>query len=115
MPPSNADFYRRMLRGVLLTHLYTAWAEGLNDPSDPRRMGRVVLETSLSARAAMPPKEDLCRQLDWLEGSGYIEVDWGMDDRREYESVRLTQKAIGLYENKRAAQVEPGIALPPRR
>ena len=114
MAPKN-DFYARMTRGVILSHLYTAWEQGLTDPANPRTMGKVTLETSLAARAAMPPLEDFVRALNWLEGAEYVTVEWQMDDQRDYESVCLTQKGLNLYENKRAAQIEPGMALPPRR
>jgi len=112
---TSADAYRRMTRGVVLATLYMAWHEGLTDPARNRTLGRNVLETSLSMRASMPPREDLTRCLDWMEGAGYVEVEWGMDDRTTYDCVTLTQKGIDLYENKRAATVEPNVALPPRR
>ncbi|GBF05859.1 hypothetical protein DAERI_060119 [Deinococcus aerius] len=112
---TSADAYRRMTRGVVLSTLYMAWHEGLTDPANNRTLSRTVLETTLTMRAAMPPREDLTRAVDWLEGAGYVEVEWGMDDRTTYDCVKLTQKGIDLYENRRAAQVEPGIALPPRR
>lgn len=112
---SSTDFFRRMTRGVVLSIIYMAWHEGLTDPSNNRSLGREVLETTLQHRASMPPRPELNRCLDWLEGAGYLEVDWGMDDRTTYDRVKLTQKAIELYENKRAEQVEPGILLPPRR
>ena len=114
MAPKN-DYYARMTRGVILAHLYTAWHEGLTDPAQPRTMGKITLETSLNARAAMPPREDFIRALDWMEGAEYLVVDWAMDNHADYECVTLTQKGLNLYENKRAAQVEQGVALPPRR
>ena len=113
--PENSDFYRRMTRGVVLSTLYIAWHEGLTDPARPRTLGRAVLETSLSGRAAMPPRQDLIRALDWLEGAKYIEVEWAMDDHTDYEHVTMMQAGLALYENKKSAQVESGVVLPPRR
>jgi hypothetical protein len=112
---STPDVYRRMTRGVILTTLYSHWTTGLGDPAHPRTMGRTVLETSLTYRASMPPAQDFNNALSWLEGAGYVAVDWNMDDQRNYETVTLTQKGINLYEDKQAGKVEPNVALPPRR
>ena len=110
-----SESYARMTRGVILTTLYIAWQQGLTDPSNRRRMGKAVIETTLNLRATMPPRSDYLQALDWLEGAGYVAVDWAMDSHQDYETVTLTQSGIALYENKRAAQAEPGVALPPRR
>ena len=86
-----------------------------NDPAQPYTMNGQALETALRYRATLPPHEDLIRALQWLERSEYITVDWEMDDQTRYESVTLTQKGLRLCEDKRAAQTEPDVLLPPRR
>lgn len=107
-------YARRMARGALLTQLYRLQDMGLNDPSDPRRATRLTIR-GLGATGMMPPPELECSSLQWLEGKGYVEVDWAMDDQRDYESVLITQKGIDLYEDKNARKLEPGMLLQPRR
>lgn len=109
------DRYEKLLRGVTLYIIYTAYNEGLTDPMNPRTINRMVLETSLSTRGMMPQGNDMPRCLEWLEGAKYITVEWGMDNRREYDSVTLTQEGLNLVQDRRAREREPGLTLPPRR
>lgn len=108
------QYARRMARGAIFTQLYRLQDMGLNDPADPRRATRLTIQ-GLGATGMMPPPELECSALQWLEGKGYVEVDWALDDQRSYESVLITQKGIDLYEDKNARRIETGMLLQPRR
>lgn len=114
MTNQEQQYARKMARGTLLTQLYRLQDLGLNDPADPRRATRLTIQ-GLGATGMMPPPELECSALQWLEGAGYVEVDWAMDSKNDYESVAITQKGINLYEDKNARRIEPGILLQPRR
>lgn len=113
---SQEQQYARLTsRGAILTQLYRLQDLGLNDPSDPRRATRGTITNGLGAIGMMPPADLECSSLRWLEGAGYVEVDWGLDDQTTYESAAITQKGIDLYESKDAKRREPGLMLQPRR
>lgn len=108
------QYARRMARGTLLTQLYRLQDLGLNDPSTPRTCTRLTLQ-GLGATGMMPPPELEISALQWLEGKGYVTVDWAMDNQTQYESVTITQAGMDLYEAKDARTREPGMLLQPRR
>lgn len=115
MTTQEQQYARRMARGTILTHLYRLQDMGLNDPAEPRQASRASITAGLGATGMMPPPALECSSLQWLEGAGYIAVDWAMDDQTSYESVTITQRGIDLYENKDARRKEPGLLLQPRR
>lgn len=114
MSPHEQQYARRTARGTLLAHLYRLQDNGLCDPATPRTATRLMLE-GLGASGMMPPPDLALNSLRWLEGAGYITVEWGLDDHTIYESVTLTQKGIDLYESRDARTREPGLLLQPRR
>lgn len=114
MTNQEQQYARRMARGTLFTQLYRLCDMGLNDPGTPRTATRRAI-AGLGATGMMPPADLEIGALQWLEGKGYVEVDWAMDDHTQYESVTLTQKGVDLYENKHARTLEPGMLLQPRR
>ena len=114
MTTQEQQYARRMARGTILTQLYRLQDMGLNDPANPRTCTRLTLQ-GLGATGMMPPPAMEISALQWLEGAGYIEVDWAMDNQTDYESVTITQKGLDLYESKDARKREPGIMLQPRR
>ena len=114
MTNQEQQYARRMARGTLLTHLYILQDKGLCDPATPRTANRLMID-GLGASGLLPPDAMLVNSVQWLEGAGYVEVDWAMDDHTRFESVTITQKGIDLYEDKNARKREPGIHLQPRR
>lgn len=114
MTNQNDQYARRMARGSLLSHLYILQEEGLCDPATPRTADHAMINM-MGAKGMLPPPDLMLSSLRWMEGAGYVTVDWAMDDHRSFESVTITQKAIDLYEHKDARKMEPGVLLPPRR
>lgn len=115
MTAQEKQYAREMARGTLLTHLYRLQELGLNDPAEPRTAARATIHGGLGATGMLPPPELECNSLQWLEGAGYVEVEWAMDDQTTYSSVTITQKGISLYEDRNAKKKEPGLRLQPRR
>ena len=109
------QYARRTARGTILYHLYRMQDLGLNDPATPARATRIAIQAGLGATGMLPPPELECSSLRWLEQSGYVTVDWAMDDQRSYESAEITLKGLNLCESKTARQDEQGLNLPPRR
>lgn len=109
------QYARRMARGAIFQHLYRLQDLGLNDPAEPRTAKRLTIQSGLNATGMMPPPEAEISALQWLEGKGYVTVDWAMDNHTQYETATITQKGIDLYEAKDARQREPGMLLQPRR
>lgn len=114
MNATEQQYARRMARGTLLTHLYRLQDTGLCDPATPRTATRLML-SGLGATGMMPPHDLTLNSLRWLEGAGYVDVEWGLDDHTIYETVTITQKGIDLYEARDARTREPGLLLQPRR
>lgn len=115
MTTQEQQYARRMARGTILTQLYRLQDMGLNDPAEPRQATRATITAGLGAIGMMPPPALECSSLQWLEGAGYVTVDWGLDDQTTYETATITQKGIDLYESKDARKRETGLLLQPRR
>lgn len=107
-------YARKMARGTLLVYLYTLQDQGLNDPAKPRTATKFAIQ-GIAATGMLPPDDLLMNALHWLEEAGYITVAWAMDNKRDYESITITQKGINLYEDPDARTKEPAIYLQPRR
>lgn len=113
--PRRDPLMDKTTRGVILTFLYQGWLNGITPPDSPKTMSKVILESSLSARGAMPSDDDMVSALEYMEECEYVSVEWTRDGQRDYHSVTLRRKGIELYENPDSERVDAGVKLPPRR
>jgi hypothetical protein len=112
MLKSNSPRDLQYLRGNILNLLNLAvQGEALN-PDDPTRMGRTVLVQTMENLAILPSNEKLRGALRYLEGKGYIAVEWDRDGSGDFAAIRLLPAGIDLVEGSIS---DPGVKFAIRR
>lgn len=89
----------RAVRGIILQLMW--WAangEGSLNPANPYQIARGVLERALDEMRSHPGVNEMDNALRYLEGKGYVEIQWSPTERGAWEAVTLTTSGIDVVE-----------------